>query len=119
MDKSQYYINELKNIFVLIQRESGQAFPALPAPEPTVADSAITSSMPREFVDKFRDCIKAYSAKFNKQDISASEMYRVLFFHFMDNWENMPMEKAWKSEKERSFVITRRDRKMRVTVSGI
>lgn len=117
MDK--YCINELKNIFILFLRENGHAIPALPAPEPTVADSAITSSLPRELVDKFRECIKAYSAKFNKGDISASEMYRVLFFHFMDNWENMPMEKAWKTEKERPFVITRRGRGMRVTVSGI
>jgi hypothetical protein len=116
MDKSQFYINELKNIFVLIQRESGQSVPALA--EPSFADSAVTTSMPRELVDKFKECIKAYEKKFNRNDISASQMYRILYFHFLDNWENMPMEKAWKLEKERSFVMTRPN-KMRLTVSGI
>jgi hypothetical protein len=124
MDKSQLFINELKNIFVLIQRESEQAasVPALPAPEPTYADKSLTLNLPGELIELYQECLKKYGRKFGKDGTKPTTMMRVLLLHFIENWESMPMEKAWSEENNRNFRISSSNRgrgKMRLTVSGI
>ena len=123
MDKSQLLVDELtRNIFILIQRESQRA--ALPDQsdkyEPSYADSAITSNVPRELVDNMRECVKKYSKKFDKGGTSTSQVMRVLVHHFLENWESLPMEKAWFNEENRKYIVSSNYKsRIRLTLSGL
>lgn len=76
---------------------------ALPAPadKERLAERSnnIAGNVTRKETEAFIEVVKKYSHKFNKLT-NNSRVLRVLVRHFMDNWDSMPMEEAWRAEDE-------------------